>query len=236
MGALHPCIVLCRERGDRLGRQAQARDERPDGGNELPVGRRPLRCGPGPYRNGHHAHGHAGGRPPGRRGAAIVAAFVVVGQRREPGRTPAVFGRGRTLALGQAVRRQGPTSIRPGARQTRRAPARDDDAGALSAAFPTRVLSMADAWADARLAPRPTRTLTPDPVPQSPPPWRPRGWLRPPGVAMAPLVTPGVSGRAAAAWRCDGPPGPGGEGRRAGRPARPPHRPPPAASAAPGRR
>jgi xylulokinase len=63
---LYRGIVLCRERGEGLGRQAQARGLRPAGGDELPGGRRRRSRSAGRGRAGHRSHGHDGRRSPGR--------------------------------------------------------------------------------------------------------------------------------------------------------------------------
>ena len=127
--------MLCRERGDRPGRQAQARDKRPHGGDELPIGRGRLRRGPGPRRDKHRAHGRAGRRSPGRRGAARGAHECRLGF----GGAPAI-GYGATLALGQLLSHPGRARIGSGASRIS-APA---DARVLSADIPAGDVSLAD--------------------------------------------------------------------------------------------
>jgi xylulokinase len=63
---LYRGIVLCRERGEGLGGQAQARGLRTFGGDELPGGRRRGGRGAGRRRAGHRPHRHDGRRSAGR--------------------------------------------------------------------------------------------------------------------------------------------------------------------------
>jgi len=67
---LYRCIVLCRERGEGLGGQAQACGLRPDGGDELPGGRCRDCRGAGRRRAGHRPHGCDERWPPSRNSAA----------------------------------------------------------------------------------------------------------------------------------------------------------------------
>ena len=124
--------MLCRERGEPLDWQARARAERPYGGDELPVGRSRRGRSPGPHRGGHRAHGHAGRRSPGCRGAT----GGVGGGRPELGGPVG----GGAVPVGQRL-------ADPGSLGPRGRPATPDGPGVVCACFRATVMARAEAQA-----------------------------------------------------------------------------------------